>query len=132
MKNCQLMGCGAARFVSGRHWGVLRSSVSSSCLGGEKCGSPQGCNNVCGIISEHFCGSVVAGSDDLGSFSAIFPFVCGFSASFKVLLICDPSTGALCSLVVLFLEICFPIASVCHAAVKSYQKNCDHLERGVS
>ena len=59
------------------------------------------------IISEHFCGTDVAGSDDVGSFSAIVPFDCGFSASFSVLLICEPLTSALCSLVVLFLEICF-------------------------
>ena len=56
-------------------------------------------------ISEHFCLSEVAGMDDVGSFSTIVSFVCGFSASFRVLLICEPLTSALCSLVVLFLEI---------------------------
>ena len=107
VKNCQLLGCGAEYFISWGHWGVLSSSVSSSCCGVEKCGSPPRRNNVRDIMSEHFCGSVVAGSDDVGSFSAIVPFVCGFSASVKVCLICDPLTRALCSLVVLFLEICF-------------------------
>ena len=107
MKNCQLMGCGAEYFVSRGHWGVLSSSVSSSCCGGEKCGSSPRCNNVWDIGSEHFCGSVVAGSDDVWSFSAIVPFVYGFSASVNDRLICDCLTSALCSLVVLFLEICF-------------------------
>ena len=107
VKNCQLMGWGAECFVSLGHWGELSRRVSSSCFGGERCGSPPRCNNVWDIISEHFCGTDVAGSDDVGSFSAIVPFDCGFSASFSVLLICEPLTSALCSLVVLFLEICF-------------------------
>ena len=96
VKNCQLMGWGAECFVSLGHWGELSRRVSSSCFGGEKCGSPPRCNNVWNIISEHFCGTDVAGSDDVGSFSAIVPFVCGFSASFRVLLICEPLTSALC------------------------------------
>ena len=107
MKNCQLMGWGAECFVSWGHWGVLSSSVSSSCFRGKRCGSPPRCNNVWDIIGERFCGSEVPGADDVGSFSAIVPLVCGFTASVKVLLICEPLTSALCSLVVLSLEICF-------------------------
>ena len=122
VKNCQLMGCGAEYFVSQGHWGVLSSSMSSSCCGGQTCGSPPRCDNVRDIISEHFCGSAVAGSHDVGSFSAIVPFVCGFSASVKVRLICDPLTRALCSLVLLFLEICF---SHC----KYVSCSCDILSR---